>query len=429
MAKKRKTSKRRNNKEIDSDIAVILLIVLGIVSCIVLYFNGGSVGEVISPFLGGCLGKIKYIIPIAIFGAAYAIARDNGTFIKSKIFQILLLLGFIASCLNIYQISNGNIDKSKGFDTVIQAAYELGVSNKGGGTIGAVIAYPLVSLFSEFGAAVISLGFSVILIVFTFGVSPSLWLLELQERLEENRELRKEEIEEKRARIEERRKNRKVVDIPIDNDKEEERIRKSSKIKDFTKDELVLQEDQIKMDLSELEEKEQSKREGKIKGLFRHSDKTAEIIEKENNLNNQNKKEKDNPNELTGLFIKQAVEKEEKTQEILQLEHNTTSEDDENYEFPPIELMKEGNKKMSKGGNKALSETALKLQKTLHSFGVAAKVENYSVGPAITRFELKPAEGVRVSKIAKLSDDIALNLAAETIRIEAPIPGKQAVRY
>jgi hypothetical protein len=70
---------------------------------------------------------------------------------------------------------------------------------------------------------------------------------------------------------------------------------------------------------------------------------------------------------------------------------------------------------------------ANKLQKTLYSFGVSAKVENASVGPTITRYELKPAEGVRVSKIANLAEDIALNLAAETIRIEAPIPGKQAV--
>ena len=80
-----------------------------------------------------------------------------------------------------------------------------------------------------------------------------------------------------------------------------------------------------------------------------------------------------------------------------------------------------------KGGKKAVMDTATKLQKTLYSFGVSAKVENVSVGPAITRYELKPAEGVRVSKIANLADDIALNLAAESIRIEAPIPGKQAV--
>lgn len=110
----------------------------------------------------------------------------------------------------------------------------------------------------------------------------------------------------------------------------------------------------------------------------------------------------------------------------MQLEHATSVEED-NYEYPPLELMKQGSGKSGKAGKKALTDTALKLQKTLYSFGVSAKVENVSVGPAITRYELKPAEGVRVSKIAKLSDDIALNLAAESIRIEAPIPGKQAV--
>ena len=75
-----------------------------------------------------------------------------------------------------------------------------------------------------------------------------------------------------------------------------------------------------------------------------------------------------------------------------------------------------------------INEKAQVLQNTLTQFGVGAKVTNVSVGPTITRYELKPAEGVRVSKIANLADDIALNLAAETIRIEAPIPGKQAVR-
>ena len=108
------------------------------------------------------------------------------------------------------------------------------------------------------------------------------------------------------------------------------------------------------------------------------------------------------------------------------MEHALTVED-ENYEFPPIDFLKPG-KSTTKLGKKAVTDTATKLQKTLYSFGVSAKVENVSVGPSITRYELKPAEGVRVSKIANLADDIALSLAAETIRIEAPIPGKQAVR-
>ena len=120
------------------------------------------------------------------------------------------------------------------------------------------------------------------------------------------------------------------------------------------------------------------------------------------------------------------MQKESKTKAVLNLDH-TISVEDENYEYPPVELLGKNSKRTSKSGAKALTEKATQLQRTLHSFGVSAKVENISVGPAITRYELKPAEGVRVSKIANLADDIALNLAAETIRIEAPIPGKQAV--
>ena len=164
---------------------------------------------------------------------------------------------------------------------------------------------------------------------------------------------------------------------------------------------------------------------GKLK-IFGKS-KEAEEVEYEQVNVNDIKQERTNPNEIeSNLFKQEVVVKEEKTKEVLGLEHTTYTEEYENYEMPPIELLKEGEPK-SMTGKKALTETATRLQKTLYSFGVSAKVENVSVGPAITRYELKPAEGVRVSKIAKLSDDIALNLAAESIRIEAPIPGKQAV--
>ena len=74
-----------------------------------------------------------------------------------------------------------------------------------------------------------------------------------------------------------------------------------------------------------------------------------------------------------------------------------------------------------------LKTTAQKLQNTLHSFGVEAHVTNVSCGPSVTRYELTPEQGVKVSRIVNLADDIKLNLAAEDIRIEAPIPGKAAV--
>ena len=126
------------------------------------------------------------------------------------------------------------------------------------------------------------------------------------------------------------------------------------------------------------------------------------------------------------LFKEVEEEKEKNKEFVLQMEYNMEVQD-ENYEYPPIGLLSESIKKNFKGEVKALTDTATKLQKTLYSFGVSAKVENVSVGPVITTYELKPDQGVRVSKIVNLADDIALNLAVESIRMEAPIPGKQAV--
>jgi len=96
------------------------------------------------------------------------------------------------------------------------------------------------------------------------------------------------------------------------------------------------------------------------------------------------------------------------------------------YHFPPMNLLKRGNK-TSGESDAHLCETAMKLQQILQNFGVSVTVTNVSCGPAVTRYELQPEMGVKVSKIVGLTDDIKLNLAAADIRIEAPIPGKAAV--
>lgn len=97
------------------------------------------------------------------------------------------------------------------------------------------------------------------------------------------------------------------------------------------------------------------------------------------------------------------------------------------YKFPPLELLKP--EKPTEGISQAnkIKELSERLETTLMSFGVKAKVINVTHGPSITRFELAPAPGIKVSKIVGLSDDIALSLAAVSVRIEAPIPGKPAI--
>ena len=97
------------------------------------------------------------------------------------------------------------------------------------------------------------------------------------------------------------------------------------------------------------------------------------------------------------------------------------------YVFPPTTLLKKGAKNAGSFSGEEYKATAIKLQQTLHNFGVGVTVTNISCGPAVTRYELLPEQGVKVSKIVGLTDDIKLSLAAADIRIEAPIPGKSAV--
>ncbi|XQY93570.1 DNA translocase FtsK [Metabacillus sp. HB246100] len=97
------------------------------------------------------------------------------------------------------------------------------------------------------------------------------------------------------------------------------------------------------------------------------------------------------------------------------------------YELPPIDLLKAPKHNSQQADKKNIYENARKLEKTFQSFGVKAKVTQVHLGPAVTKYEVYPDVGVKVSKIVNLSDDLALALAAKDIRIEAPIPGKSAV--
>ena len=97
------------------------------------------------------------------------------------------------------------------------------------------------------------------------------------------------------------------------------------------------------------------------------------------------------------------------------------------YQYPPLKLLKRGDGRSQGDSDAHLRKTAQKLQETLHNFGVNVTITNVSCGPTVTRYELQPEMGVKVSKIVGLSDDIKLNLATPDIRIEAPIPGKAAV--
>jgi len=106
---------------------------------------------------------------------------------------------------------------------------------------------------------------------------------------------------------------------------------------------------------------------------------------------------------------------------------NTADTNNSNYKLPPASLLKKSSGKQNSFSEKELLNNAQVLEKTLESFGVQAKVVQVSCGPTITRFEIQPSPGVKVSRVVSLADDIALSMAAPDVRIEAPIPGKAAI--
>lgn len=109
------------------------------------------------------------------------------------------------------------------------------------------------------------------------------------------------------------------------------------------------------------------------------------------------------------------------------LSRKTETEKKENYRLPPLTLVHKSLRVKNQRINKNLADSVRLLEETLNSFGVKVKVTRVTQGPTITRYEVQPAPGVKVSKITSLADDIALSLAAPDVRIEAPIPGKSAV--
>lgn len=98
---------------------------------------------------------------------------------------------------------------------------------------------------------------------------------------------------------------------------------------------------------------------------------------------------------------------------------------DRPYHFPSLDILAKG--EVGQNNNEGVAFNAMRLEEVLSSFGISAKVVNATQGPTVTRYEIEPAQGVKVSRIVNLTDDIALNLAAQHIRMEAPIPGKSAI--
>jgi len=464
-----KKSVKEKNSNIKYEIIGLILLATGLLIFLGFYINDsmGIFGTFTRKALTGLLGIPSIIIPILfIIFAIFLIFKKDKIAVKKKCLYSIILTILIAAIFQAGTYQEGDfVNRSPG--SCISKFFEDGNKFVGGGVLGGIIALPLLLLFQSLGTIIILSTASIVVTILITNISLS----------DIARKLFVSIIAQIKA-IYQGIKEVKDENALPDDEEYEENINNLGTAKDtrknvhespFTEDTAEYDEDvgfTLKISGLQPENAGDSHHEKKVIDMKKHrkfkyftlgEDKNK--IDEENIDSNLKQAEKSNEgeprsqsqgceNENIDFILNVKSSKSEKTSELSDdihgksrkaIENKTKDEIDSHslqqtiketlYKYPPLSLLNEsnGSEKSLKSYRTAAIEGARKLEETLRSFGVEAKVVNVSIGPTVTRYELQPNTGVKVSRIVSLADDIALNLASAGIRIEAPIPGKAAV--
>ncbi len=413
MATKKKSSKSAQKKRAratqkspgnNRQLVSVICFALALFLLCVVFIKGENLWTDIHNFMFGIFGVTAYFYPFLLGFTAVMFAADKMT--KPIIANIIEATGgivFISAVIDIFSVKNG-LD----FSEHLSAAYKSGVHLKSGGFVGALIGKPISMAFGETGAAI-----TLILLIFVLIMiltRTTLWTF--LKTLSRPVVAIKEHAEYAYSKPE----NKFNPDLPVDDgpeDRKKERMRMSPKqrrlvdayhgkdvapaavnIPSPAPEEIPLP---TEADEPQIAMPDGSEDAAVLDQALKTAKEETVMIDFEN-------------------------ETEEFKNEVEDLDTAT----DAGYVFPPLTLLKEPT--ASGGGiGQDTTVTAEHLVSTLKSFGVETRIVDISHGPTVTRYELQPCAGVKISRITALADDIALNLAAGNVRIEAPIPNKAAV--
>jgi hypothetical protein len=431
MAARKNTSRKRNKKQtkkkqdsqsfLKDEIIILSALAAGILLLISNFGIGGFVGDAVSSVLFGLFGTIAYIIPILLFiGIAFVISNKGNSIAYIK---TAAGTGFTLMVCTLFQLIMNEYTAG----TRLFSYYKISSMHKdGGGLLGGIVVSALCPAIGVIGTYVIVIILCIICLViiteksFIRGVkkgsekaysSAKQDAKKRKEQAELRREKRAQEREQKAAEKERRRKDNTVSGVSFDTTL----VKKSPEMREITPPE----------DVPDLFAEEISSYDGREAEVSKNTvpdditiNRAQPIMEEEAPIpepvpEKRKTKESKKQVETATANVEQEIKKSEEKRA-------------KEYVFPPLSLLKHG-KKSGGDSDAHLRQTAMKLQQTLQNFNVNVTVTNVSCGPSVTRYELQPEQGVKVSKIVGLADDIKLNLAAADIRIEAPIPGKAAV--
>ena len=469
-APRKKATPAKSDNGLLREAIVLIVIALAIILFISNFGVGGIIGKAISSFFFGLFGLFAYIFPlVAIAVVLLAISNRHNAVVRVKLITAGVVTIFVCALV---QLISGNHAMEWGFgEYYLQSA---GHKN-GGGFFGGLICKLFCMGFGTVGAYILDI---VLIIIGLVIITERSFISGIKRGGKKVFDTAKSDVEQYRENADRKRKEReeaKLVrasnkvkgvaldtEIPKEDSLEEEKSYSFESASKTTESVPKATENPFGGDILPFDEKKYSAAEDITQYAKRHYE--EEQSSPFESYTNEEYDREDNVLIDTDL-IKTEFEKEERTrhsdmepvsfssqpykpeyverhtaasaeleqdgmapvEEFVKVEPKVKPKRPARYFFPPLNLLKQGEKSEGGTSQDELRSTAVKLQQTLANFGVKVTVTDVSCGPSVTRYELQPEQGVKVSKIVSLADDIKLNLAASDIRIEAPIPGKAAV--
>lgn len=402
----KKTSSNRQ-KNVDRADAIRVTEIATVAVSVILFclaiVSGNGVWNVLHNVYVGIFGMFAAIVlPLLtiVVTVIFSAKGDDAYGYTAKIVEAFVMVFILATFIHVVKNSTGDAFKETIINSYKSASFEFN-----GGFIGAVLGWLLLTL-GKAPAIIISVVLFIVDLLLMTGLTVFQFVAGAAKPAKVTYEKVAPAIEE---RIERRRMNKENIDVPLDTQPPEEGKKpKSRKKKAVSSDE------------------EMTKVPKEIIDEINRENSNIEMLK-----NATGRKEEKKPKSIDEI-VKDASEDKPNEKKADKSESFTVSKEAmesgvNDYKLPSVELLSLPNKKSTADISGELKENAQRLIETLRSFNVNATITDISRGPTVTRYELKPAAGVRISKITNLADDIALNLAATHVRIEAPIPGKAAV--
>lgn len=425
----KKEEKIINNTEVKG----IIFIAIGFLSFVAIYTNlAGLLSTFSQRICFFVLGVGAYAIPFYLLYLGFSYLKNNGKVdIDKRLGGVtLLVLTFILLVGTIYiQTSESPDSFGKNLKTIVSLIGD-GKGGFNGGVVVYFVTFTLYKLIGAIGSYIVYAALAIISFMIIFKLS----VLDVGNKAKDmKKNIKIKNNKEKKAKVKKEKTKKEASNQEL-----LEGVNKKIKILDFMKEQLSSEEkkksDEIKiMEPSQAESEKEAQSEKEVQNEKDvENGKEAESEKKvENEKTQEEKLEKDTDVEQTSSIKEEKLDDDLKEDVNKEIDVNLNEEGEtepKKYIFPKTDLLKvNSGTKLKESDKQELIDHAKKLEEILESFNVEAKVVQVSKGPSVTRFELQPSPGVKVSKIVNLSDDIALGLAASGVRIEAPIPGKSAV--